>query len=891
MKYNFEGLDTAEVESARNKYGSNELSAPASETFIEKLTGNFKDPMIIILSVAFIVIIIMSVFHLAEWYEGAGIALAVILSVLVSTVSEYKNEGSFQKLQEEASRIKNNVFRNGKINSVFVNEIVCGDTVLLQPGNKIPADGRIIEGKLKVNQASLTGESAPVTKKKAPADYQKKNNDFSDPFRLFRGAVIEDGEAIMVVDAVGNNTVYGNLARELSVNDDRKSPLQVKLAALAGKISKFGYTGASFICVAFLFKKIVINNGFSSAKISLYFSHFPNVLHDVLTAVILAIVIIVAAVPEGLPMMIALVLSLNMGKLLNSKVLVRKLLGIETSGSLNILFSDKTGTITKGKLEARIFITGDGKDYDKFGKIPDPLRKILGFAIRENTDSLIEPSGKIFGGNISERALLEFLNKSTLLEKINTSVVNRIQFNSSRKFSAVEVSLNEKLPEINLEHLTIIKGAPEIILDNCNFYFAENGIKQKIEDKGNLSEGITKLAKRGMRTLAIVFSENSISENEELPGERVLLGIFGIRDEIREESEKSIKEAQKAGIQVVMITGDKKETAVAIAREVGLLDEEDALVFTSKELNELSDPELEALIPKIRVIARALPTDKSRLVTIAQRKGMVVGMTGDGVNDAIALKKADVGFAMGSGSEVAKEASDIVILDDNFSSITKAVLYGRTIFKSIRKFIIFQLTINVSAVLISFIAPLLNLEPPLTIVQLLWINVIMDTLAALAFGGEPALKKYMRENPVRREENVINSDMWSSVLFSGIFISIFSLLFLKSEIFKPLFPGENVFLSAFFCYFVFTTVFNGFNARTENLNLLEKIMENKGFLQVEGIIVIVQVLLTYFGGQLARTVPLNFQQWLYVILFASLIIPVDLFRKLILQSFQKSYKN
>lgn len=890
MKYNFEGLDSAQVDAARKQYGSNELTAQKTESFQEKLINNFKDPMILILCVAFTVVIIMSVFKLAEWYEGAGIALAVIMATFVSTFSEYKNEASFQKLQEEASKIKNNVFRDGRITSIFVNEIVAGDQVLLQPGDKIPADGRIIEGKLKANQASLTGESEPVKKLKVPENYIKKAIDFSNRYQIFRGAVVEDGEAVMLVETVGNNTVYGNLAKELSVKDDRKSPLQIKLSDLAKKISIFGYTGASLICITFLFKKIVMDNNFSGQRISEYFTNWSNVLHDVLNALILAIVIIVAAVPEGLPMMIAIVLSLNMRKLLDSKVLVRKLLGIETSGSINILFSDKTGTITRGKLEARIFISGNGKVFENFNSIPAPLKNILGFCIKENTSSVIEPSGKIFGGNISERAILEFLDKPTLIEKINTTITKKIHFNSTRKFSAVQVKLHDILLGVNTEQLTVIKGAPEIVLENCKYYYNENSDKVEIENFANLTEQINKLAERGMRTLAIVSSDDSISETEALPENRVLIGIFGIRDEIREESAKAIKEAQQAGIQVVMITGDKKETAMAIAREVGLLDEKNSLVLTSAELQNLSDQELEKMIPEIRVISRALPTDKGRLVSISQKIGMVVGMTGDGVNDSVALKKADVGFAMGSGSEVAKEAGDIVILDDNFSSITKAIMYGRTIFKSIRKFIVFQLTINVSAVFISFLAPLLNLDPPLTIVQLLWINVIMDTLAALAFGGEPALNKYMRETPVSRQQSIISRDMWLSVIINGIFISALSIIFLKSDFIKSLFmrdgqDNKEVFLTAFFCIFVLTAVFNGFNARVESINIFEKIKENKGFLKVMGIIAVVQFLLTYFGGQILRTVPLTFQEWLYVILFSIIIIPVDLLRKIICSRF------
>ncbi len=887
MKQNFAGLSTEEVNSSREKNGSNELAPQEVESFWDKLAGNFKDPMIIILCVAFTIIMIMSFFHLAEWYEGVGVAVAVIMATFVSTFSEFKNESSFQKLQEEASRIKNNVFRNGKIESVFVNEIVAGDYVLLQPGDKIPADGKLAQGEIKVNQASLTGESEPLNKEKALENYQTKENDFSDPYLVFRGTVVEDDEAVMIVDTVGGNTFYGKLAKELSLSSDRQSPLQVKLSALADGISKFGYTGALFITLSYMLKKIVIDNNFSPDKISAYFDNLGIFFHDAFMAVILAIVIIVAAVPEGLPMMIAIVLSLNMRKLLNSKVLVRKLLGIETSGSLNILYSDKTGTITYGRLEARVFMTGDKKTYDRSGSIPEKLREIAGFAVRENTSSVVEPSGKIFGGNISERAILEFFDKEILLNKLEIDSEKKIPFSSSRKFSAIQIKGVQDFPEIGKNSITLIKGAPEIILDKCHYYYSQEGKKLQLNNLGELQKEVDTLAARGMRTLAIATSDDNLDEeNKTLPAEMTLVGIFGIRDEIREESKTAIENAQKAGIQVVMITGDKKETAVAIAKEVGLIKDENDKVLTSAELSQLSDEQLKKMIPDLRVIARALPTDKSRLVKNSQELGLVVGMTGDGVNDSAALKKADVGFAMGSGSEVAKEAGDIVILDDNFSSITKAILYGRTIFKSIRKFIIFQLTINISAVSISFLAPLLNLETPLTIVQILWINVIMDTLAALAFGGEAALQRYMKEKPVKRESPIVGRDMWASILTNGLFICALSIFFLKSEWIISLFSrgGEadkTVYLTAFFSFFIFITVFNGFNARTETLNLFEKLSENKGFIQVFIAIFTIQVLLTFFGGKIMRTVPLTFEEWVYVSLLALLIIPVDLTRKLI----------
>lgn len=396
----------------------------------------------------------------------------------------------------------------------------------------------------------------------------------------------------------------------------------------------------------------------------------------------------------------------------------------------------------------------------------------------------------------------------------------------------------------------------------------------------SLVNEIDKLSRNGMRVIAVATSKEATNDYRcALP--RTLIGIVGIRDELRSESTYAIDQAKKAGIQVVMITGDKRETAVGIAKEAGLLKDDNDIVLTSSEMSKLSDEEVKKLMPDLRVVARALPTDKSRLVHIAQSMGLVAGMTGDGINDSAALNKSDVGFAMGSGAEVAKEAGDIVILDDNISSITKAILYGRTIFNSIRKFIVFQLTVNVAAILVTFLGPFFGYDLPLTMIQLLWVNLVMDTLAALAFGGEVALARYMDEKPKRRDESIITRDMWSSILLNGCIMALFCIFFLKYQPIRDLFHSEMAFMTGFFAFFIFLNNFNKFNARTEKINLFDHILENRGFLKIVGLIFVVQIVFTYFGGEILRTVGLSFREWLFVILFSIIIIPIDLFRKLI----------
>ena len=893
MKLQYKGLSQQEAEESRNKYGSNALTPYQLEGFWDKLKSNFKDPIIIILSIALGLIFGLSLFGMTEWYEAVAIGVAVVLATFVSTYSEYKNESSFQKLQEEASRIKSNVLRDGHVIQLPIEDVVKGDYVLLQAGDKAPADGFVLSGTIKVNQASLTGEAEAVEKFRIGEADDPENKDLANHYSIFRGSVVEDGEAIIVVESVGDNTFYGVLSKELAESDDRLSPLQLKLKGLADLISKFGYFAALLIFFTFMFQKAVVSNGFEGESILHYLSNWQTLLNDLLSAIILAIIIVVAAVPEGLPMMIAIVLSLNMRKLLSEKVLVRKLLGIETAGSLNLLFSDKTGTITKGRLEAKLFITGAGNVYEGFDNIPSSSQLLVSFSILENTSSFVSPEGEIVGGNVSEQALLAYV-KDLSKTDYNTEHLREILFNSEKKYSASQVR-SDFIPDgFKSGQLTLLKGAPELIINICDQFHHEDGKLEIFKDKEGVNQLMDNLANSGMRLIALAVSEEPLEDNNTLPSNAVLVGLIGIRDEIRDESKASIQTLHEAGVQVVMITGDRMETAKAIASEAGLMTKPDDIVMVSSELNALSDEEVKNLLPRLRVIARALPSDKSRMVRISKGMGKVVGMTGDGVNDSAALKQSDVGFAMGSGSEVSKEAGDIVILDDNFHSINNAIRYGRTIFKSIRKFIVFQLTVNVAAVTTAFLGPLVGIDFPLTIIQLLWINMIMDTLAAIAFGGEPALDRYMNEPPVDRDAHILTKSMKSSILTSGLFITAFSIFFLSFDPLRQLFTrngitDESVFLTAFFNVFIFLILFNAFNVRTENVNLFENMDKNLGFLRVMTLIFSLQVLFTYIGGNILRTTYLTPLEWAYIFGFSLLIIPVDLIRKIVFTSNSKVF--
>ncbi len=868
------GLNSKQVANSLEKHGNNALSQPPRETFLDKLLDNFKDPIIRILLFAFFINVVFVFMGHGDWIETAGIFIAILLATLVSTYSEYSNENAFQKLQEEASRIRCKVWRNGEPTVIHIDDIVVGDAIILEAGDKIPADGILLSGDVKLDQAALNGESEEAHKKIAPQDFHwdDTNIDFLDEHKLFRGSVVVEGTGVMEAVKIGDDSVYGKLTQELK-DDERDSPLQLKLKGLANSISKFGYAGGVFIAIAFMVQKIL-----HAPSVASYLSNTPALLSDLVQALILGIIIIVMAVPEGLPLMIAIVSSLNMRKMLNDNVLVRKLVGIETAGSLNILFTDKTGTITKGKLEVVRFITGAKDEYQNFAELPAKIKELTYENAILNTSATVT-SDKIVGGNMTENALSKFIGDYRADE--NVKRLHFVPFNSAKKFSWALVAKGA-------ERYCLMKGAPEKLVQLSKFYWDKDGKRQPLteEMKESLDARMLELAGSAIRMLALCSYKEEFADENEPSKNLTLIGVLGIRDEVRQEAVEAIAAVQDAGVQVVMITGDRKETAVAIAKDAGLLQHPDEIVWTSSELAALSDEEVKLLLPKLRVVARAFPMDKSRLVRLSQEMNLVVGMTGDGVNDSPALKKADVGFAMGSGTEVAKEAGDIVILDDNFLSIKKAILYGRTIYNSICKFIVFQLTINFSAVTINFIAPFIGIEKPLTITQILWINLVMDTLAAIAFGGEPALEKYLAESPKDRSAPIVNKKMLTTIVLGGTYMTVVAIFFYKSSFVAETFrsaPNNIYIYTGFFCTYIFMAVANGFNVRVSGVNLLENLRLNKGFLEVMSLILAIQIALTFVGGRILRTAPLNLEEWCVVIAFALSMIVVDLIRKLLVK--------
>ncbi|MCR5718854.1 MAG: calcium-translocating P-type ATPase, PMCA-type [Oscillospiraceae bacterium] len=859
----FNGLSNKEVEESRAKNGTNQLTEIPPDPLWKKILEGFKDPMIMILCAALVIQVVLFFMGQAEWFEPVGILVAIMIANGVAAVSENKQEGKAAALKhEEEAKEMCKVMREGVLTELHVNDVVVGDIVYLQAGDKIPADGLICKGTIKVDQSALNGETeeAEKTAREGEEDYNIK--DLLNPYYIYRGTVVCGGEGYLRVMTVGDKTMFGELALEVQ-EDTRETPLQVKLGKLAKQISTFGYIGAVAIIIGVIAKALISGETAS-------YSTWVDWVKLFINAITVAVTIIVCAVPEGLPMLTSILLSFQSMRMAKDNVLVRKINGLETAGSLSILFSDKTGTITEGRLSVVELVTGDLTHFNSPDSMDSALKRDLIVGIGLN-NSAAASEGNVIGGNSTDRALMQYLLNAKLTDEISKEEAKNFSpFDSTKKCSSVTVSEGSG-------SMTYIKGAPERLLERCTQYVDAQGNVMPITDKAALFGYIDEQAAKSMRLLGVAKREGDSDE-----GDLILVCLLCIRDNVRKEAADAIKEVQNAGIQVVMVTGDRKETAVAIAREAGLLTKPDEVALTSGEMAEKTDDELKALLPNLRVVSRALPTDKSRLVRVAQELNLVVGMTGDGVNDSPALKKADVGFAMGSGTEVAKEAGDITILDDNFSSIEKAILYGRTMFKSIRKFLIFQLTVNVAAVLTCFIGPLFGEPTMLTVIQLLLVNLAMDTLAAIAFGGEPALKEFMKEKPIPRDASIVSRNMLIEVIISALYITAVCLAIRFVPAFADIFGGvDRTYLtSAVFATFMMAITFNGFNARTEHVNVFENIGRNKSFLIVMGVIFALQFVFVMIGGKALSVEPLNALTWAICLGLAFVVIPLDIIRKL-----------
>lgn len=855
------GLSSSEVKKNIKEFGTNKLSQKETKSFLSFFIESLKDKWILILFAAMFIKIGFNIFTIytgighVDWYEVYSVAFAILLSTLFATWSNYTNEKKFSNLQAESNKIITKCLRDGKVTEVLIDDLTMNDLVIIQSGDKVPFDGILLKGNIKVNQASLNGESEDA--KKIQYDGSNiENDDLFSKFKVFRGSVVTEGDGVLKATEIGDKTVIGTINTSLQ-EELKKSPSEIKLEKLANQIGKMGYTaGAIYFVMSLILSFSKLNGNYD---INNMFSIFMNIL-------MFSVTIVIMAVPEGLPMMLAMVAGMNSKRLLSQNILVRNPDSIETAGYTNILFSDKTGTITKGVLSVVEFILGNGtstKDINELKEITHLAIKGIGL----NNESMVSSDNQAIGSNGTDRALLNYLIEKELhLDLDQASIIERVNFNSATKFASVKLN----------DGTTFVKGAAEIIHGNCEYYYDKNGNIKKFSelDLINLQSIQTNRAEKSMRILGI---------SHIVDGKEIFISFICIRDDLRDGMNDTINTLKTAGVQVVMVTGDRLQTAKAIAEDCGIYNPNEDLAITHQELDEMSDEELKENLSKIKVISRALPMDKKRLVNVSQELNNVTGMTGDGVNDSPALKSSDIGYSMGDGSETAKESSDVAILNNSLTSIEKAILFGRTMTKSVQKFIIFQLTVNVSVILLSLISPILNWSEPFTIVQILWINLIMDTLAALAFGEEPALNEYMYEKPTPKYDNILTTYMKSQIGVASSFIVIISLL-----LFTNLFGIQDLIINSkdettirtfIFTFFVYSVIFNGFNTRTTGYNIFKNITKNMKFIYVMGGILIAQSLLIQFAGKIFSTTPMDLKHYLLAFGLALLIIPIDFVRK------------
>ena len=863
-----QGLSDQQVQESKNQYGTNELAKKDKESLWSMFIGAFDDIWIKVLCLALVLKVVLAVLGVIvpalggenDVIEIFSIILAIALATGFSTLSEYRNSSRSEALQEEYNKTDAKVMRNGKLVKVLTSEIVKGDTIIIQAGDKVPVDGVLFKGSVKVSQAALNGESRDESKKAADTMENAESTDYSCPDKVFMGSVVTSGEAYMVATVIGDASELGKINKALTdenEEEERKDTSSLKLEVVAGGIGKLGVSAAAIAGIL----QVVLTLIRTDEAITPVF-----VLLLIAEAVMLMASIVIMAVPEGLPMMNSLVQSMNTESMYKKNILVSHKAAFSDSAYMNILFSDKTGTITEGNLSLVEFIMGDGSVADELLHL-DFLEAIT----LNNLAKISE--GKAIGSNNMDRALLSYVIAKNSVDKVDENKVKEISgFDSEKKCATVELN----------DGTVYWKGATENIIGQVTDYMAANGDIHEFTsaDKAKVEAQMIEEAKRTMKLLSVVKFQGN---------KKILLAVLCLRDNVRQDAVETVEVLNKAGIQVVMVTGDAEETAVAIAKEAGILkDETKEIVLTHDELEQLSDEELKKKLPLLKVVSRAKPLDKRRLVTMAQQLEDVCGMTGDGVNDAPALKQADIGFAMGDGTAVAQEAGDVVILNNSLTSIKDCVLNSRTMAKSVGKFLIFQLTVNISTLLMNILAPVLGWTEPFSIVQILWINLIMDTLAAMAFGGEPILDRYMDDKPAKRTDNILTGYIKSAIGVSSIFITLGSILILENiggiadwvtpagctdvELYKKTFM---------FAFFIYSIIFNSLNTRSERFNLFEHIGENRKFILVMGSIFVLQTVLIEIGGPVFSTSMLSLKALLVSMVLAVLIIPVDLIRKAI----------
>lgn len=866
---NFNGLKSSEVEVSRTTYGSNKLPEPELEKWYHFAKEALTEPITMIL-------IIIALFQLVLGAMGVmSLSEPVMIIVVLAIVTEIAVKTGLG-IQKSAAELRAktavrycDVVRDGSVQTINKDDLVVGDLVLLRTGQEIFADGFIVEGEISVNNAAINGETKEC-RKIPSANYKHVKTTstaaYTDQCSLFAGTVIMSGEGKMIVTDVGVNTVNGDTLVKMQTLEPPKTALDIALDHLCDFISKWGT-----IAAVLAFVIMTITGILNAGSLSQYFS--GNILENIQKVaqnISNALTIIVAAVPEGLPLIVKLVTKQNVSTMEKFNILAKNTGKIPELAYVNLICTDKTGTLTTGEMTSTVMINGNCQDI--FNK-ESPLNELIDLNICMNNSAVFDSNGNITGGNSIDRAVLDMLSPEDAQKIQNKAIMKkRVPFSSENKFSAV--TLNN-----GANDFTVYKGAPEKLIEKCKFYLDNDGIVTELteEKRKALKSHIKGLTEKAMRCIALTISDKT---DDDLPDEMNLLGVIGVVDPVRNEVPEAVKIAHKAGIQVIEITGDCMETAKAVAMEAGIYKPGD-LAVTNDEFEAMSDVKVKEIIPQLRVISRCSPNTKLRLVTLAQEIGMSVAMTGDGVNDAPALKKADVGFGMQDGSDVAKEAADIVLTDNNFASVVKAVELGRTFMHNIMMFLEFQLPINISLLILSMVFPIISGGSALlAAVQILIVNIIMDSLNSLSFGGEPPKEEYMNEEPIMKGSGLfIRGAKGRIALSSIVFIALFGVI-----TFGPvgnMFATKLSAMTARFALLCLMAVFNGFTIRTDSMNLFKGIKNNKLFVYIALGIFTMAVVLCNFVGNLVQTTPMDVKQWIVVLVTAFMVVPVDWIRKAI----------
>lgn len=866
---NFNGLKSSEVEVSRTTYGSNKLPEPELKKWYHFAKEALTEPITVIL-------IIIALFQLVLGAMGVmSLSEPVMIIVVLAIVTEIAVKTGLG-IQKSAAELRAktavrycDVVRDGSIQTINKDDLVVGDLVLLRTGQEIFADGFIVDGEISVNNAAINGETKEC-RKIPSANYKHvkttSTTAYTDQCSLFAGTVIMSGEGKMIVTDVGVNTVNGDTLVKMQTLEPPKTALDIALDHLCDFISKWGT-----IAAALAFVIMTITGILNAGSLSQYFSgSILESIQKVAQNVSNALTIIVAAVPEGLPLIVKLVTKQNVSTMEKFNILAKNTGKIPELAYVNLICTDKTGTLTTGEMTSTVMINGNCQDI--FNK-ESSLNELIDLNICMNNSAVFDSNGNITGGNSIDRAVLDMLSPEDAQKIQNKAIMKkRVPFSSENKFSAV--TLNN-----GANDFTVYKGAPEKLIEKCKFYLDNDGIVTELteEKRKALKSHIKGLTEKAMRCIALTISDKT---DDGLPDEMNLLGVIGVVDPVRNEVPEAVKIAHKAGIQVIEITGDCMETAKAVAMEAGIYKPGD-LAVTNDEFEAMSDVKVKEIIPQLRVISRCSPNTKLRLVTLAQEIGMSVAMTGDGVNDAPALKKADVGFGMQDGSDVAKEAADIILTDNNFASVVKAVELGRTFMHNIMMFLEFQLPINISLLILSMVFPIISGGSALlAAVQILIVNIIMDSLNSLSFGGEPPKEEYMNEEPIMKGSGLfIRGAKGRIALSSIVFIALFGVI-----TFGPvgnMFTTKLSAMTARFALLCLMAVFNGFTIRTDSMNLFKGIKNNKLFVYIALGIFAMAVVLCNFVGNLVQTTPMDVKQWIIVLVTAFMVVPVDWIRKAI----------